>query len=84
MTHINTAPASGQGAQKLPHLITLNQASDDSGIPERSLRREIAEGRGPTPIKIGGRIYFDLAEFADWIEGIRQSASQNKGGVANG
>jgi predicted DNA-binding transcriptional regulator AlpA len=75
MTHNDTNTSTGSG--RVPHFITLNAASDRSGIPLSSLRREVAEGRGPTPIKIGGRLYFESGNFEEWIENIRKGGANN-------
>lgn len=36
-------------------LLTLKEAADRLAISKRSLEREIASGRFPKPVKIGGR-----------------------------
>lgn len=67
-----TAPIADQGPKTLPRLRTVQSIVDETGIPLSSFRREVAEGHGPQPLKIGGRTYFFQRDVETWLEKLRK------------
>lgn len=57
----NTDPTSAR------HLIGVEGAADQLGVPVRHIRRLVAERRIPY-IKWGSRLHFDPVELDAWIE----------------
>ncbi|MGH9055321.1 MAG: helix-turn-helix domain-containing protein [Acidimicrobiales bacterium] len=62
--------------QKIPQLITIEQLADRLGVPQRFIRRLIAEGRLPYR-KLGKLIRFSENEIAAWLDTTRRPRSDD-------
>jgi excisionase family DNA binding protein len=49
------------------HLVDINGAANQLGVPVRHVRRLVAERRVPF-IKWGSRLHFDPSELSDWVD----------------
>lgn len=53
----------------LPKLLTIKEASEKTGIPERTLRTWISSGdRGLPVLKIRGRVFLNQNNFRHWLQ----------------
>ncbi len=59
--------------ESVPKLVSIDELADQLGTRSRHIRRLIAERRLPY-LKVGGRVRFDPAEIAGWLERSRGSA----------
>ena len=48
-------------------LITIQQLSDDLGVPQNTLRYWRSQGRGPNSARIGRRVMYRRADVERWI-----------------
>lgn len=58
-------------ADTLPTLLDIAELATHLGTSQRHIRRLIAEKRIPY-LKVGGRVRFDPAEIAAWLDRGRQ------------
>jgi excisionase family DNA binding protein len=59
----------------MPELLTYKQAADYLTIPEETLRKWRAQGRGPRSIKLGRHVRYDKADLDAWVEQRKQNGS---------
>jgi len=52
----------------LPLQLTINQASEISGIPIWTLRKYEREGKMPRGRRIGSRVYINTKKFLEWLK----------------
>jgi len=71
----NSVPApAAKPEPNIPRLTTAKAIMKETGVPRSTFYRVAAEGRGPTPIKIGSRIYFYQSDVVAWLESLRSAA----------
>jgi excisionase family DNA binding protein len=61
--------------EALPRLLSIKQLAEHLGVPERHVRRLVAESRIPY-LKWRRLIRFDPEEIARWLDGSRHSEGQ--------
>lgn len=49
-------------------LITIQQLSEDLGVPENTLRYWRSQGRGPQSARVGRRVMYRRADVVRWID----------------
>ena len=57
-------------ATPTPEMLTVRQAAQRGVLPERALRRLVAQGKIPT-VKVGNRHYVNLSVFKRYLAGER-------------
>lgn len=62
-----------------PARLSTAQAADYTGLAESTLRYYRHAGIGPASYTIGSKVYYDLADLADWLAA--QKAATLRGGV---
>lgn len=51
----------------MPELLTIKEAASYLTVPEETLRKWRAQGRGPQAIKLGRHLRYDRADLDRWI-----------------
>ena len=62
----------------LDHLLTIQQLSEQTGIPEETLRKYRLADKGPESFKLHGRIVYKPDAIERWIDS--QVAKTKRGG----
>lgn len=60
----------------LIQLIQLAQISKQTSLSESTIRRRIADGTMPAPVKIGRRIAWRSADINRWLESLNATTPQ--------
>jgi len=62
----------------MPERLTLSQASKRLNVPVNTLRWYRTCGTGPRSYKLGGTIFYDLADLQNWVDA--QKSATVRGG----
>jgi hypothetical protein len=75
-----TGPAiRGENHMTLPNYFDVKEAARRFGLSESWLAKLRVKGGGPSHIKCGRRVLYEVKSFEDWLEARRRS-STSKGG----
>jgi excisionase family DNA binding protein len=57
------------------HLLSVQELADFLQITVKTIYEWHHRGIGPTPFRVGGRLRFDPADVARWLESLRSTSS---------
>lgn len=66
-------------ATRMRERLTLQQASEEYGIPVPTLRTYRALNKGPASFRLGGKVYYMRQELDRWCA--EEMASTRRGGI---
>lgn len=62
-------------------LLSFNEVATRFGVSPRSVRREVARGRLPQPVKVGHSSRFKVSEIMEYLERISAERDRQAGGA---
>lgn len=60
-------------------LLRIDQVSERTGIPERTLRWYRQQGTGPKSFRLGGRVVWDADDVDRWVDDQAAAGARRRG-----